>query len=263
MKKGDYEIKSTFKENNETKVNIQCCKCGNIRITTLFSFLHSKNNHDTFNCFSTIVNDRIGKIIEDFKIIKYIKPTSFLIKCEICGREKIKSIGDLNKKKGTQHQSCSEALNDHSIAFKKFKTCWSSMRKRTTNSNCKDSKYYLDKGITSDCYKNFVDFYDEQYLLFLSAYGKNPKITLDRINNLGNYTKDNIRWVSMKIQTRNRNTNKNIKAISPEGKEYTFNVIIDFAKQFNLNNVLIYQCLQKKREQYLGWKFCYITSIEQ
>lgn len=77
---------------------------------------------------------------------------------------------------------------------------------RTKNKNSTDYKYYGAKGILCK-FDNINDLYN--YLKSLPNY--TSKMTVDRINNNGHYEVGNIRWVSRKINCRNRSNNFIIK----------------------------------------------------
>ena len=66
-------------------------------------------------------------------------------------------------------------------------------------------KYWHDKGVTV-C-DSWLDFRN-----FIKDMGeKPPKTSIDRINNNGNYCKENCRWATQKMQCRNKNNNTLIK----------------------------------------------------
>lgn len=72
-------------------------------------------------------------------------------------------------------------------------------------------KNYGARGIKVE-WKNFEEFENdmlESYLINLKKYGE--KISLDRINNDGNYSKENCRWATVKEQSLNRRSNLKYK----------------------------------------------------
>lgn len=77
---------------------------------------------------------------------------------------------------------------------------WESMKDRCYNPNRKSWKNYGGRGIQV-CQRWRADF-----LNFLEDMGKRPAInlSLDRINNDGNYEKDNCRWVHILVQNNNK-----------------------------------------------------------
>ena len=77
---------------------------------------------------------------------------------------------------------------------------WDSMKTRCSNPRHKDAKYYYEKGVSicSDWSTNFDSFYE-----FAKNAGYRHGLTIDRINNEGNYEPNNCRFVERKIQTRN------------------------------------------------------------
>lgn len=78
---------------------------------------------------------------------------------------------------------------------------WEHMRHRCTNSNNPQYKDYGGRGIVvCAAWSRFENF-------FADMGECPPGLTLDRIDNDKNYEPDNCRWVTRKVQARNRRTN--------------------------------------------------------
>jgi hypothetical protein len=88
------------------------------------------------------------------------------------------------------------------------------MRRRCLDKKAKDFIYYGGRGI-SFCkeWDNYAVFYA---WAIMSGYRKN--LTLDRVNNDGDYSPSNCRWTTRKVQA--RNTRKSVK-IFYNGKSKT------------------------------------------
>jgi len=79
---------------------------------------------------------------------------------------------------------------------------WVDMKQRVFNKKDKRHSRYGGRGITIEKeWMHFENFYRDM--------GKKPKkLSLDRINNDGNYCKENCRWANKWVQAGNRSTTK-------------------------------------------------------
>ena len=128
-----------------------------------------------------------------------------LYKC-FCGNEfktQIQSIksGATSSCGCYQKQRREEAHIIHGLSKHHLHSVWSNMKSRILNINSEDYKNYGARGITiCDEWKNdFKSFYD-----WSLANGYKKELTIDRMNNNGNYEPSNCRWVYRDIQNRNR-----------------------------------------------------------
>lgn len=147
----------------------------------------------------------------------------WLCKCN-CGQEKeitsnslvcnlTKSCGCLRKEK----------LTTHGHSKTKIYKIWTSMIQRCINTKYKEYKNYGGRGIKV-C-KRWLKFEN-----FLEDVGEKPTgLSLDRIDNNGNYCLENHRWATKIEQARNMRKNINIvfnnenKCISAFAYEYKIN----------------------------------------
>lgn len=108
---------------------------------------------------------------------------------------KIKSCGCLRNEKTVERNTT------HGKTHTRLFEIWQGMKKRCTNPKHKSFSYYGGRGImVCDEWKNdFEAFYN---WAMLNGYAYD--LTIDRIDNNGNYEPSNCRWVTMAEQNQNK-----------------------------------------------------------
>jgi len=166
---------------------------------------------------------RFGRltVIERASLVGQGRPR-YLCKCD-CGNTKV-ILGDALRQKGYSVVSCGcfikSVLLAHAASCKgkpgyhrihgasgdankkniwpEYHT-WLGMRARCQNPKHHAFKYYGGRGIT------ICDQWADNFLKFLEDVGRRPKgLTLDRINNDGNYEPGNCKWSTWKEQANNK-----------------------------------------------------------
>jgi hypothetical protein len=138
-----------------------------------------------------------------------------------CGKEKVvedsqlkrgrtKSCGCLRIENSTKHNQA------HSGKCTRVYQLWHSIKRRCYNKNFPQYKDYGGRGITV-----YLEWLDKDYGFetFYAYIGDAPDgMTLDRINNDGNYEPGNIRWATRKEQNNNK---RNVKSYEFNGTTAT------------------------------------------
>ena len=141
------------------------------------------------------------------------KKTRFgIYKCGFCGTEfkaRTSSVKfGYTKSCGCYQKKCkAEGMNrKHNLTNTRLYNTWSKLKDRVLNPKSKDYYNYGGRGITiCDEWKNdFMTFYN-----WAMSNRYSDELSIDRIDNDGNYCPENCRWATRTIQQRNQRMQKN------------------------------------------------------
>jgi len=144
------------------------------------------------------------KIIKDLGIIKEPnnkRPRRFAIfKCNIC-KNNFKTSVD-SAKTTTKCKSCRSinTFTKHGESKAPLYFTWKKMKQRCYNIKDKAYKYYGGRGIII-CDEWLNEF--ETFKKWALGNGYQDNLSIDRINNDGNYEPNNCRWTIKEVQARN------------------------------------------------------------
>lgn len=215
-------IKKTNKKNNNSYLWLCQCDCGNE--TKLRKWHITSGNTKSCGCYKNesianigrmrandLTNKQYGRLTvkEKSHTKKYSRNTAIYWLCECeCGNESIVKTSHL---KDGKIQSCGclekENLNKisgqvtHGQTKTKLYYVWNSMRMRCRNPKTDNYHNYGGRGITicDEWNQSFEPFYE-----WAISNGYKQGLTIDRINNDGNYEPSNCRWSTWKQQANNR-----------------------------------------------------------
>ena len=187
-----------------------------------------------------IKGKRFGKLIAIERVKNVGKKVSWKCLCD-CGKEtivlttnlttnRIKSCGCL------KNQKLIERSTKHNQRHTKLYEVWKTMKQRCFNSNNKSYHNYGGRGIiVCDEWKdNYQAFYE-----WSMNNGYKEGLSIDRINNDGNYEPSNCRWADRFTQNNNTRQNKPVvidgvsKTIHQWTREYNIPVEIVRNRLYN------------------------------
>ena len=221
--------------------------------------------------FSTHYPDRMEELagkptrVGDMEVISSkVKINNYgyvFVKCDVCGTIRKAQWGALKRGLGVKcGQACTQQLNDGSKKFSRMQRIYSGIQERTSNPKNASYKYYGGKGVKNRFttfplfYLLNKDLYDEAVI----EYGSD--VELDRIDGDGDYSIENIRWVSHSKNMENVDYSylrKPIIAISPKGEVFKCDSQSEFAEEHGLSRPGISSCLIGLQKTHYGWRFKY------
>lgn len=216
--------------------------------------------------------DRFGKLVVLEKTDKRLN-RSVVYKCKCdCGNiietTSTRLTHGFTKSCGCyQKERASKCNKTHGMSKTKLFMVWQDMIKRCDYSKHHAYKYYGGRGIrVCDEWKNdFVEFYNWS---MNNSYREG--LTIDRIDNDGNYEPTNCRWVTMKIQCKNKRHGDMTLSNNPKAKKVVklsldnkYICTYDCIKSAMIDNDIdllsssISACCKHKQKSAYGYKWLY------
>lgn len=186
------------------------------------------------------VNTKIGRLTILERIIRNLDKSRCYYKC-LCDCGNIKFIRNDHLHSGRiqscgcfQKESVSRNFTTHGQSTSAEYACWCHMKQRCYDSTTSNYNRYGGRGI------KVCDRWLNSFENFLEDMGERPsnKHSLDRIDNNGDYTPENCRWATNKIQTRNT---KRTKFIEFNGESKS---VSEWAEIYNLNPTSLWSRLK-------------------
>ena len=155
-----------------------------------------------------VIGQRFGRLVVTAPAI--ISPngkTRWRCRCD-CGKEKVVSQQALRQGKTTscgcyQRERCGDTHRTHGDSGTPMHRLWTTIKRRCLNPNTADWKNYGARGIRV-C-RRWATSYEAFRNDVLASIGPRPgRLTLDRVDNDGNYRPGNIRWATRREQEHNK-----------------------------------------------------------
>lgn len=206
------------------------CDCGNQTVVRGTAIKHGRTKScGCLNEREDLAEQRFGRLT----VLEYIgtnkrRESLWLCECD-CGNQAIipktalktshtKSCGCLHK------DVVGERSTKHSLSGHPLYNNWDSMHQRCINKNNIRYSRYGGRGITvCDEWKDFKNFYD-----WSIDNGYEPGLSIDRIDNDGNYEPGNCRWADTITQANNKST---CRYITYNGVKHT---LMEWSRLFNV-----------------------------
>lgn len=192
----------------------------------------------------TLTGERFGKLTA-IELVGKTKYGVALWRCKCdCGNEIVVQAGNLKnghtKSCGCYRvEFCKQNFTKHGLEHTRLYGIWCDMKARCYDTAHKSHQRYGGRGITvCDEWKDDV----QAFYSWAVANGYCDGLTIDRVDNEGDYCPENCRWATVKDQANNRRTNINItyKGETKNMKQWAIDVGIPYS--------VVWQRMQK-----LGW----------
>ena len=211
----------------------------------------------------------VGDVVGDLECvdIEKCKPRSgkcirYVMKCKTCGRVKKMRGPELYSGAGITHKACGKGLKTKD---KTFHSIWCGLRTRTTNPKYEHWSCYGGRGISSEAFRYFIDFYDTMYESYKKAvkkYGKH-NVSIERIDVDGDYEPENCCWIPLKEQKGNMRKTVYFEAIDPDGYVTIGRNLLKYAKTHGLSERHVYSVLSGERKSTGGYRIRRIRMLQR
>lgn len=182
------------------------------------------------------VKDKTGQRFGRFTVIEFAytkkfkgasRTTFWRCRCD-CGSEKVVRIPGRSESCGClRRETAARLMTSHGKTNHPIHKAWGWMKARCLNPRNVGYRNYGGRGIgVCDRWLSFENFYYD-----VSPDWK-PGLTLERINNEGNYEPGNIRWATFREQQQNKRTSRRLTFLG-ETKNYNAMVAIHRCSCFN------------------------------
>lgn len=181
-----------------------------------------------------LCNKRFGRLTVISKAGNKNGNVYWICSCD-CGSQ---TIVNGYKLRSGETQSCgcirkerlSKMTKKHGLTKKSLYNAWLNMKTRCNNPNFIEYERYGGRGIKYcsewEFFDNFMDWALKNGYQEIKDINGRTKLSLDRINNDGNYEPSNCRWATRIEQARNKSNNKKYNY---NGKEYCLSELATFS----------------------------------
>lgn len=175
--------------------------------------------------------------------MRHRRRSSVRLFCQKCGREGDHRVFTRASGREAVYSSCRKCESSTSAntvandQFRLERKVWSQIKERCLNPKCKVFRRYGGRGIRV-C-PRWVDSFEA----FLEDMGRRPSssFSIDRVDNDGDYTPENCRWATRRVQSRNRS---DTVLLTHDGRTA---VLADWASELGMNKQTLHARLKN------GW----------